>query len=64
MKTPQEVREEFRDKGLTIISWATQHGFSYGAVHRVLTGKAKCWYGDAHKIAVLLGIKNGEIPKA
>lgn len=63
MKTPEEVRAEFRAKGVTVTSWASQNGFKTGAVHQVLSGKFKCWYGNAHKIAVLLGIKDGEIPK-
>ena len=61
MKTPAKVREEFRAKGITVTAWASQHGFKTNAVHQVLGGKFKCWYGNAHKIAVLLGIKDGEI---
>lgn len=64
LKTTEEVRQEFRRNGISISSWARKHGFPTQAVHRVLRGNAKCWYGNAHKIAVMLGIKDGEIENA
>lgn len=60
MKSAQEVKEEFRQKGLTFKAWARENGFSQMAVHRVINGKTKCWYGNGHRIAVLLGIKSEE----
>ena len=61
MKTVEEVRIEFRCKGITVAGWARKHGFSTQAVRRVVNGSSKCWYGNAHKIAVTLGVKDGEI---
>ncbi|MFA6312336.1 MAG: DNA-binding protein [Sterolibacterium sp.] len=61
MKTAEEVCTEFRRKGITVTGWAKKHGFAVQAVRRVLRGRAKCYYGNAHKIAVLLGVKEGEI---
>lgn len=61
MKTTEQVKTEFRQKGITITGWARANGFSKLAVHRVLNGKSKCYRGKSHKIAVLLGLKNGEI---
>lgn len=61
MKTSQQVKAEFRSKGITITGWAHAHGFSCLSVHRVLSGKSKCYRGKSHKIAVLLGLKDGEI---
>lgn len=60
MKTAREVKEEFRSKGLTFNAWARENGFSPMAVHRVISGKTKCWYGNGHKIAVMLGMKGIE----
>ena len=60
MKTAKQVKEEFRSKGLTFNAWAREHGFSPMAVHRVISGKTKCWYGNGHKIAVMLGMKGIE----
>lgn len=61
LKTPSEAREEFRRTGKTISSWARDHGVHKGTVYQVLGGYKKCERGDAHKVAVLLGIKDGVI---
>lgn len=61
MKTAIEVKEEFRRRGITVAGWAREHGFSRVAVMRVLSGKARGYWGDAHRIAVMLGVKDGEI---
>ena len=61
MKTPKQVRAEFERRGETLAHWARKHDFAYGRVRDVLRGKAKGRYGDAHKIAVMLGIKDGVI---
>lgn len=61
MKTPGEVRDELRRKGITVAGWARKNGFRTQAVRRVLRGDARCHYGNAHKIAVMLGVKDGEV---
>ena len=61
MKTMPEVKEEFRRKGITVTAWARLNGFGVASVHRVMSGKSKCYRGKAHKIAVMLGLKDGEI---
>ena len=64
MKTAQEVKDEFRKKGITFNAWARDKGFSPIAVHKVIHGKTKCWYGNGHKIAVMLGMKDGEFDES
>lgn len=59
LKTPQEVREEFNRAGKPINSWAEENGFKPSLVYEVLSGRKKCIRGQSHKIAVLLGMKNG-----
>jgi len=61
LKTAEQVKQEFLRKGKSISGWAKEHGFSRGLVHAVLRGERSCLRGDSHKIAVLLGIKEGEI---
>lgn len=61
LTTPQEIRAEWRRKGMTQADWARQHGFDRATVNQVLTGKNTGSRGVGHKIAVLLGIKDGEI---
>lgn len=55
--TPDQVKERFRARGLTITQWAKEHGYPRNAVYRALNGFDKAQYGRAHEIAVALGIK-------
>lgn len=61
LKTPQEVREDFRRRGQSFADWARRHNVSGDLVSAVLTRSRPCLRGESHKIAVLLGIKDGEI---
>lgn len=56
-KSPKEVKENFRSHGQTFTGWAKANGFSPQRVLRVVNGVDKGNYGEAHKIAVALGIK-------
>lgn len=62
MKTPSEVKEEFKRKGLSIAGWAKQHQVSTALTQEILNGRRKAIRGESHVIAVLLGIKDGELP--
>lgn len=61
MKTLQQAKEEFRFRGQSVSDWARDNGFNPDMVRRVLRGLYKCYRGDAHKIAVKLGVKEGII---
>lgn len=61
LKTVEEVKEEFRFYGQTITGWASKHDVNPDLVRRILRGGRRCVRGESHKIAVLLGIKEGEI---
>lgn len=61
LRTPEEVKADFARKGISLSAWARQNGIHPKQVHDVLSGRTRGKYGDAHKIAVLLGIKDGEI---
>lgn len=61
IKTRKEVREEFQRAGTTIRSWASKHGFNEQIVYAVINGGNKGNYGEAHRAAVLLGLKEGAI---
>ena len=61
LKTLEQVREEFSQKGETFVDWARQEGFSPMRVYDVVQGRTKCKRGEGHRIAVALGIKQGEI---
>lgn len=55
--TPDQVKQRFRQRGVTLTQWAAQHGYDRKAVYRVLNGADKGRYGQAHEIAVKLGLK-------
>jgi len=44
-------------QGLSSKEWAEVHGLNPSTVYAVLNGQQKCLRGDAHRAAVLLGIK-------
>lgn len=56
--TPEKVKQQFHQRGITFTEWAATHGYARGEVYRVLNGQAKAKYGKAHEIAVKLGLKS------
>jgi gp16 family phage-associated protein len=61
LRTPEEAKAELQRQGVSISSWASANGFSTNLVFEVLAGRKKCLRGQAHNIAVKLGIKDGVI---
>lgn len=61
LRTAAEARAELQAKGISITQWAIANKFSPNLVFEVLGGRKKCVRGQAHEIAVKLGIKAGEI---
>lgn len=61
LKTPSQAHAELRRGGITVAHWARTHGVKQGLVYQVLSGKKKGNYGQAHRVAVLLGIKDGTL---
>lgn len=59
--SPQEAKASLHKRGVTIRGWARQNGLSERIVHEVLRGRFKGKYGQAHRAAVLLGIKDGAL---
>lgn len=62
-KTRAQVRAEFDRKGISITAWAQEHGVGRSLVYEILTGTRHrtCSRGQSHRVAVLLGLKHGEI---
>jgi len=54
-----EVKTRLHERGETLKSWASRHKFSYGTVSDVVRGKNLATYGAGHRIAVALGMKEG-----
>ncbi|BBT16246.1 hypothetical protein WP8S17C03_22950 [Metapseudomonas otitidis] len=56
-RTAEQVKQSFRSAGITVTKWAEDHNFPPNAVYQVLNGFSKGHYGQAHEIAVKLGLK-------
>lgn len=52
-----EVKARFEAEGVSIAEWARVNGFALKTVYRVLSGEVKCKWGEAHHVAVALGLK-------
>ena len=61
LKTPQDIKNEWRYAGITMSDWARKHGFCKATVSQVLNGRNTASRGVGHRIAVQLGIKDGVI---
>lgn len=62
--TPEKkaaAMEKLSRQGLSIRGWAIRNGCSVTLVRQVLDGECPARINKGHKIAVLLGIKEGEI---
>jgi gp16 family phage-associated protein len=59
LKTLEEAKASFHYLGISVSEWSREHGFSQALVREVLAGRKKGLRGQAHNIAVALGIKRG-----
>lgn len=57
MMTTDEIKARFVAEGVSIAQWARVRGFNTLTVYRVLDGRVKGVRGEAHRIAVELGLK-------
>ena len=57
IQTPQQARQWFRAHGISISQWCRDNGVSRHTVNDLLRGKQRGYYGNAHRAAVLLGMK-------
>ena len=54
----QQVKSRFAAEGISIAEWSRLNGFNCLTVYRVLAGTVKGTRGEAHRIAVALGLKS------
>jgi len=57
VKTRDQVKQEFRDSGVTFRAWAEKNGFSVKVVYSVMNDGRPSIRGEAHQVAVALGLK-------
>lgn len=59
--TPEQARAALDRKGISIAEFSRNNGLNKNLVSDLLNGRKKGKRGKAHKAAVLLGIKEGEV---
>ncbi|WP_106802892.1 DNA-binding protein [Pseudomonas sp. S5D5] len=57
----QQARASLEKRGQTAKNFAELHNLNPSTVYAVLNGQSQCRRGEAHRAAVLLGIKDGVI---
>ena len=68
LKNRQQIRDEFAANGVSYSAWARQRSYSPNMVIAIVNDddrnpRLKCLRGDAHNIAVELGLKRGQVFK-
>ncbi|ERI50496.1 hypothetical protein N878_08585 [Pseudomonas sp. EGD-AK9] len=58
--TPEQARAALDRKGMSIAEFSRLNGLNKNLVSDLLNGRKKGKRGQAHRAAVLLGIKEGE----
>ena len=59
--SPEQARAELDRKGMSIADFSRANGLNKNLVSDLLNGRRKGRRGEAHRAAVLLGIKDGVI---
>jgi gp16 family phage-associated protein len=59
--TPEQARAALDREGQSIAAFARKHDLNKNLVSDLLNGRKKGKRGEAHKAAVLLGIKEGVV---
>lgn len=62
--TREQARQELERRGITIADFCRAHDLNRNLVSDLLAGRKKGRRGEAHRAAVLLGIKDGVIDDA
>lgn len=63
LRTPAQAKEWLSKQGKSVQDFAREHGLSPAICYQVLAGTKKGRRGEAHRAAVLLGIKEGVVPQ-
>lgn len=59
--TPEQARAALNQRGMSIAEFCRRHRLNKNMVSDLLAGRKKGLRGEAHRAAVLLGIKEGVI---
>ena len=57
LRSPQEAKYWLQAQGISIAYFARKHELDQATTYQVLSGTKKGFRGQAHKVAIALGIK-------
>ncbi|WP_165667425.1 DNA-binding protein [Metapseudomonas otitidis] len=58
-RTPAQAKAWLDALGMSVKEFAEKHGLDQATTYQVLAGRKKGRRGEAHKVAIALGIKAG-----
>lgn len=61
LRSLEEIERELDRRGVSKADWAREHGIRPGVVYEIFSRRSSCKRGEAHRAAVLLGLKEGVI---
>lgn len=61
LRSLEDVERELDRKGISKADWAREHGIKPGVLYEIFSRRSSCKRGEAHRAAVLLGLKEGVI---
>ena len=61
LRSLEDVERELDRKGISKADWAREHGIKPGVLYEIFSRRSTCRRGEAHRAAVLLGLKEGVI---
>lgn len=61
LRSLEEIEREFDRRGVSKADWAREHGIKPGVLYEIFSRRSSCKRGEAHRAAVLLGLKEGII---
>ena len=61
LRSLEEIDRVFDRRGVSKADWAREHGIRPGVVYEIFSRRSSCKRGEAHRAAVLLGLKEGVI---
>lgn len=62
IRTAAQAKAWLEHQGKSVQEFAREHSVDPATTYQVLAGRKKGRRGEAHKVAVLLGMKDGIIP--
>lgn len=61
LRTPEQARAWLDEQGKSVTQFADEHRLDLHTTYQVLAGTKKGRRGEAHRVAVALGIKRGTV---